>query len=95
MDRDEEFILLDVRTPEEWKEERIEGRQVKSIPLDELRTRLHEIPRDKEIVTMCQSSVRAYQAQRILHGAGFVNVKFMDGSMAAWPFETSARKAKT
>lgn len=95
LDRDEEFILLDVRTQEEWKEDRIEGRQVKLIPLDELRTHLSEIPRDREIVTMCHSSVRAYQAQRILQGAGYVNVRFMDGSMAAWPFDTLNRKKKT
>jgi NADPH-dependent 2,4-dienoyl-CoA reductase/sulfur reductase-like enzyme/rhodanese-related sulfurtransferase len=94
LDRDEDFILLDVRSMEEWKTDRIEGKQVKLVPIDELRTRLSEIPRDREIITLCHSSVRAYQAQRILHGSGYVNVKFMDGSMAAWPFDTANRKAQ-
>jgi rhodanese-related sulfurtransferase len=35
--------------------------------------------------------VRAYQAQRILEGAGFKNVKFMDGSIAAWPYEVCTK----
>lgn len=39
------------------------------------------------VVTFCQTSVRAYQAQRILDGAGFRSIKFMDGSIAAWPYE--------
>ena len=66
---------------------RLEARQTKLLPLYELRARLDELPKNAEIVTFCQTSVRAYQAQRILEGAGFKNVVFMDGSIAAWPYE--------
>ena len=52
--------------------------------------RLDELPRDKEIVVFCRTSIRAYQAQRILDGAGFKDVKFMDGSLAVWPYELAA-----
>lgn len=83
------FIFLDVRSPAEWEACRIEAPQTKLLPLRELRTRLDELPRDAEIVIVCHSSVRAYQAQRILDGAGFTNVKFIDGSIAAWPYEIS------
>jgi len=82
----EQFVLLDVRSRTEWDNMRIEGEQVKLIPLPELRRRLGELPRDKEIITFCRTSIRAYLAQRILDGAGFKNVKFMDGSLAAWPY---------
>jgi len=89
LERGDDFILLDVRSQAEWKEERIETRQSTLIPLDKLRERLVDLPRDKEIITLCHSSVRAYQAQRILEGAGFTKVKFMDGSLVAWPYQTS------
>jgi NADPH-dependent 2,4-dienoyl-CoA reductase/sulfur reductase-like enzyme/rhodanese-related sulfurtransferase len=84
----EDFILLDVRSAAEWQAQRIEAKQVRLIPLPELRRRIDELPRDKEIVTLCRTSIRAYQAQRILDGAGFKNVKIMDGSMTAWTYDT-------
>jgi NADPH-dependent 2,4-dienoyl-CoA reductase/sulfur reductase-like enzyme/rhodanese-related sulfurtransferase len=88
LENGEDFILLDVRSLPEWKAQHISAKQVKFIPLPELRQRLGELPLDKEIVTLCRTSIRAYQSQRILDGAGFKNVKIMDGSMTAWPFET-------
>jgi rhodanese-related sulfurtransferase len=88
LENGEDFILLDVRSLPEWEAQHIGAKQVKFIPLPELRRRLGDLPRDKEIVTVCRTSIRAYQAQRILDGAGFKNVKIMDGSMTAWPFET-------
>ena len=91
LENGERFVLLDVRSPMEWKAERIEAEQVKLIPLPELRQRLGELSRDEEIVVLCRTSIRAYQAQRILDGAGFKNVKFLDGSLAAWPYNLSAR----
>jgi NADPH-dependent 2,4-dienoyl-CoA reductase/sulfur reductase-like enzyme/rhodanese-related sulfurtransferase len=83
----ERFVLLDVRSLQEWNTERIEAEQVKLLPLPELRRRLGELSPDDEIVVLCRTSIRAYQAQRILDGAGFKNVKFMDGSVAGWPYE--------
>jgi len=84
----DDFILLDVRSPGEWDTCRIEAKQVKLLPLRELRQRLGELSKDEEIVILCRTGVRAYQAQRILDGAGFRNVKFMDGSIDAWPYDT-------
>jgi len=88
----DEFILLDVRSAGEWEAGRIEAPQTRLLPLRELRSLLDELPADADIVTFCQTSVRAYQAQRILDGAGFRNVRFMDGSIAAWPYEISGKK---
>jgi NADPH-dependent 2,4-dienoyl-CoA reductase/sulfur reductase-like enzyme/rhodanese-related sulfurtransferase len=86
LENSEYFVLLDVRSKIEWQTERIEAEQVKLIPLPELRRRVGELSPDDEIVVFCRTSIRAYQAQRILDGAGFKNVKFMDGSLAAWPY---------
>jgi NADPH-dependent 2,4-dienoyl-CoA reductase/sulfur reductase-like enzyme/rhodanese-related sulfurtransferase len=89
LDNDESFVLLDVRSPQEWQVERIEAEQARLLHVDELRRRLDELFPDDEIVVFCHTSIRAYQAQRILDGAGFKDVKFMDGSLAAWPYEIS------
>jgi NADPH-dependent 2,4-dienoyl-CoA reductase/sulfur reductase-like enzyme/rhodanese-related sulfurtransferase len=91
---DEDLVLLDVRSPAEWRAGHIEAKTGRLIPLPELRRRLDELPRDKEIITCCRSSIRAYQAQRMLDGADFKDVKFLDGSLAAWPYETRSERKK-
>ena len=62
-------FLLDVRHPEELAVERLPG--VVNIPVDELRGRLDELPRDREILVICRSGQRAYYATRILLQNGF------------------------
>jgi NADPH-dependent 2,4-dienoyl-CoA reductase/sulfur reductase-like enzyme/rhodanese-related sulfurtransferase len=90
--RGDDFVFLDVRSSDEWESNRIEAPQARLVPLDELRRSLDILPRETEIVTFCETSRRAYQAQRILDGIGFDNVKFMDGSISAWPYQTSSDK---
>lgn len=87
IDRGDDFIMLDVRTPIEHREVRIEDPRLRFIPLGKLRERASEFPRDREVVAYCKTSLRAYEAQRILAGAGLGNVKFLDGGIAYWPFE--------
>ncbi|MGD0803354.1 MAG: rhodanese-like domain-containing protein [Candidatus Bathyarchaeia archaeon] len=85
MAESEDFVILDVRSREEVKVLPFCDRQVVCIPIDELRSRLEELPR-KEIVVLCKTAVRAYDAERMLGGAGFKYVKFLDGGFAAWPY---------
>jgi len=93
IDAGEEFILLDVRSLAEQENCFIDApKQTQVIPLPDLRARVDEIPRDAEIIVYCQTSIRAYQAQRILEGQGFKNVRFLDGSIAAWPYDTLGSK---
>ena len=49
--------------------------------------RLHELPRDRDIVTFCRISIRGYEASLILRAAGFENVQVLDGGIAMWPYE--------
>ncbi len=79
-----DVVLLDVRSPEEFRSKHIESDKVLHIPLLELRERLNEVPKDKEIVIICQLGLRSYEAARILIGAGFEKVKVMEGGMAFW-----------
>lgn len=62
-------FLLDVRTSEEFTAGTIAG--AVNIPIDELRSRLAELPRDREIAAFCQVGQRGYMATRILRQAGF------------------------
>ncbi|HSW39835.1 MAG TPA: FAD-dependent oxidoreductase [Acidobacteriota bacterium] len=84
LEANEDFCLLDVRSPDEYAAARLPKSTL--IPLGELRGRLAEVPRDKEIVTYCAISLRGYEAACILRGAGFKDVKVLDGGMAMWPF---------
>ena len=62
-------FLLDVRQPAELAVEHVPG--AVNIPLPELRARLGELPRDREILVFCRSGQRAYYATRILLQNGF------------------------
>ncbi len=62
-------LLLDVRTGGEVETGTIPG--AVCIPLDELRGRLNELPRDKDILVFCQVGLRGYLACRILSQHGY------------------------
>jgi NADPH-dependent 2,4-dienoyl-CoA reductase/sulfur reductase-like enzyme/rhodanese-related sulfurtransferase len=62
-------LLLDVRTPEEFASGHIP--EAINIPIDDLRTRLKELPRDRKIAAYCQVGQRGYLATRILMQSGF------------------------
>ncbi len=61
-------LLLDVRTTHEVQQGTIPG--AIHIPLDELRSRLGELPEDKEVLAFCQVGLRGYLACRILSQNG-------------------------
>lgn len=65
----EQLFLLDVRTPQEFASGHIPG--AVNIPVDELRSRLGEVPRDRQIAAYCQVGQRGYLATRILLQTGF------------------------
>jgi rhodanese-related sulfurtransferase len=62
-------FLLDVREPVELAVESVPG--AVNIPMGQLRSRLSELPRDREIHVICRSAQRAYYATRILLQNGF------------------------
>jgi NADPH-dependent 2,4-dienoyl-CoA reductase/sulfur reductase-like enzyme/rhodanese-related sulfurtransferase len=62
-------LLLDVREPVELAVESVPG--AVNIPMGQLRARLGELPKDREILIICRSAQRAYYATRILLQNGF------------------------
>jgi NADPH-dependent 2,4-dienoyl-CoA reductase/sulfur reductase-like enzyme/rhodanese-related sulfurtransferase len=71
-------IFLDVRNPSEFAEQHVTG--AVNIPLPELRARLGDLPRDREIHVICRSAQRGYYATRILLQNGF-RAQNMSGGM--------------
>ncbi len=61
--------VLDVRIPDEVDAGAIPGAM--NVPLEEIRDRLDDIPRDKELLVYCQAGLRGYIACRILSQSGF------------------------
>ncbi|HVK10914.1 MAG TPA: FAD-dependent oxidoreductase [Gemmataceae bacterium] len=64
-----EYFILDVRTPTEFVAGHVPG--AVNIPVDDLRARLAEVPRDRPVAAYCQVGMRGYLATRILRHAGF------------------------
>jgi NADPH-dependent 2,4-dienoyl-CoA reductase/sulfur reductase-like enzyme/rhodanese-related sulfurtransferase/two-component sensor histidine kinase len=78
---------IDVRSPQEFEAERIPG--VVLFPLESLRRRIDEIPRDRDIILVDNTGVKSYQAALILQANGFKNVRILEGGMSMWPFQIS------
>jgi rhodanese-related sulfurtransferase len=79
-----EYLLLDVRTQEEYDEGHIEGSTL--IPVGELGDRLDEISnyKDKKVLVYCRSGNRSVTASNILINNGFTQVHNLLGGIGAW-----------
>jgi rhodanese-related sulfurtransferase len=72
-------LMLDVRDPVEYKRGHIEG--AANLPLDRIRDRIGELPRDREIWTYCFVGQRSYYAARALTQFGFQAKNISGGYM--------------
>ncbi|MBQ9273763.1 MAG: FAD-dependent oxidoreductase [Succinivibrio sp.] len=70
---------LDVRPPEQFAEKHLPG--FVNIPFKELRERLDEIPRDRQVLILCLMGLKSYEASRILTGRGYEEVYVLSGGM--------------
>jgi NADPH-dependent 2,4-dienoyl-CoA reductase/sulfur reductase-like enzyme/peroxiredoxin family protein/rhodanese-related sulfurtransferase/TusA-related sulfurtransferase len=75
------YTLLDTRTLEEHQIGHIPGSKL--IPIDDMRTRLAEIPKDRPVIVYCQVGLRGYLAARILMQRGY-SVRNLVGGFKAW-----------
>lgn len=83
----ETSVLIDVRTKSEYEMGTIRG--ALNIPVDELRERLDEIPKNKDIIIFCQIGLRGYLAHKILTQNGFNNVKNLSGGYKTYSIATA------
>ncbi|MDS1030884.1 FAD-dependent oxidoreductase [Bacillota bacterium LX-D] len=75
-------VILDVREKAELEMGYIPG--AVNIPLGQLRKRIAELPKNKEIIIYCQVGLRGYIASRILMQKGFSKVKNLSGGFKTW-----------
>ena len=85
---DTDALILDVRTPDEFKRDHVEG--ALNIQLDEIRTRMNELPKKREIWTYCYVGQRSYYATRALVQYGF-DVKNISGGFKTFLLHESSR----
>lgn len=80
-------MLVDVRTPEESALSAVPG--AVNIPLDDLRERMGEIPKDRPIYIFCEVGLRGYLASNILKGHGYKDVRNLIGGLKTYKAATN------
>ncbi len=93
-ERGEEFLLLDVREPDEWRAAHIDGARL--VPLGQLPETLGELAvwKDRTIVVHCRSGARSARACRLLLEHGFEDVWNLTGGIEAWALTVDPRVSK-
>ncbi len=77
-------LMVDVRNRQEVEVVNFDVPNYLNIPLNELEVRLHEIPKDKEIVMVCRSGERSLKTTYYLMNAGYQNVYNMRDGLIKW-----------
>ena len=90
LERKEDFLLLDVRTPAEHFASTIEGAVL--LPVQELAFRIKELPRDKELVVYCRVGNRSTFAAEFLARQGFT-VTNLAGGILEWELSAAGAYA--
>jgi adenylyltransferase/sulfurtransferase len=81
-ERGEDFLLVDVREPQEWEIARIEGATL--IPLATLPARVSQLDSSRLVVLQCHTGVRSMAALQFLYQSGFRKLKSLRGGIDAW-----------
>ena len=89
LEEDKGVVLLDVRTPDEYRNVRIPGSKL--VPVGQIHSKIEKVVPDKaaEIIVYCQSGMRASTASAQLESMGYTNVRNL-GGIISWPYETES-----
>ena len=74
-------FLIDVREPAEFRSGHASG--AKLMPVGQLARSLNQVPKERQIIVMCQSGMRSQQAAQLLAGAGY-QVMNVSGGIVGW-----------
>lgn len=85
----ENFQVVDVREENEVMEKRIPN--TTWIPYGDLKKRMEELNKEKEIAVHCESGLRSYKACLKLQHEGYKNVKNIDGGMLCWCYDVESK----
>ena len=75
-------LVLDVRTPNEWQSNHIEG--ARHVPLSSFARQLPDLPNDRRIAVICGSGYRSAIATSMLQARGYKDVENVSGGMSAF-----------
>ena len=79
--------IVDVRTPEEYKEGHIENSQNIDYYSDDFETEIQKLDKSKPVIVYCKSGNRSGKCTDKLKDAGFVKIYDLDGGIAKWKFK--------
>jgi len=82
MAKKDRLVLLDVRTPEEYRQAHLKGSLL--IPLGDLTRRVQEIPRDRPVLVYCAVGARSVSAAGFLASKGYREVYNMSDGLVGW-----------
>jgi rhodanese-related sulfurtransferase len=74
--------LIDVRSPDEFRKERIEG--ARNVPVDTMNNGMDSMDRDTPLLIYCKIGKRCIKAVELLSEMGFEDVTVLDGGIDAW-----------
>lgn len=82
VNNNDNLYLLDVRTPGEFQQARLEGAQL--IPIDQLVNRISELPKDRPILVYCAVGSRSAQVVNYLARRGYPELYNLYGGIYSW-----------
>jgi len=91
----EDVQLVDVRTPEEYKEGYIENFQNINYLSDDFETEILKLDKSKPVIVYCKSGNRSGKCAAKLKEKGFVKIYDLDGGIAKWKFKGYDLKTKS
>ncbi len=88
----EPVVVLDVREPQEWEINRIDGSLF--IPVNDLPSRVSELSTADEIVVYCKGGQRSSYAVRFMRDIGFKKVRNLTGGIVEWALKVDPSMAR-
>jgi len=87
MENGDDFLLVDLRRPAEFREGHIKG--AVNIPVGEIENVYGTLSRDNDIILYCTSGPWSRQAYRILQGKGFKKIRILVNGIVGWKWEVN------
>ncbi len=76
------LYILDVRTPDEYRQARMKNSVL--IPVNDLERRLNEVPRNRPVLVICAVGARSKQASEFLVAQGYKEVYHLNDGLVGW-----------
>jgi rhodanese-related sulfurtransferase len=79
-----DFVVLDVRTPDEYQKEHLENAKLIDVKSSEFEDKIEELDKDKEYFVYCKAGIRGCNAVEKMQDHGFEKVVNITGGIDKW-----------